>query len=91
MIEDAAREARRACGVLGEARLRPAAAHIGEYRRFLADIGKGETLRLRERSLTLTQRLVLAMRVRAVIAAAIGRRCVVAEFCKEMMKPVCAQ
>jgi hypothetical protein len=31
------------------------------------------------------------MRVRAVIAAAIGRRCVVAEFCKEMMKPVCAQ
>jgi hypothetical protein len=31
------------------------------------------------------------MRVRAVIAAAIGRRRVVAEFCKEMMKRVCAQ
>ena len=55
------------------------------------DIGKGGTMRLRERSLTLTRRLLLAMRVRAVIAAAIGRRRAVAEFCKGMMKRVCAQ
>jgi len=48
-------------------------------------------MRLRERSLTLTRRLLLAMRVRAVIAAAIGRRRAVAEFCKGMMKRVCAQ
>jgi hypothetical protein len=31
------------------------------------------------------------MRVRAVIAAAIGRRRAVAAFCKGMMKRVCAQ
>jgi hypothetical protein len=31
------------------------------------------------------------MRVRAVIAAAIARRRAVAEFCEQMMKPVCAQ
>jgi hypothetical protein len=38
------------------------------------------------------QRLLLAMRVRAVIAAAIGVcRCAAAEFCKKMMKRVCAQ
>src|SRR5262249_51217828 len=37
-----------------------------------ADIGKGGTPRLRERGLTLAQRLLLAMQARAVMAAAIG-------------------